>query len=289
MGKNIIFGSYSFGNVADITHRYVVVAYEGQLNEVRLVNASSMGSSYYCPEILLCKYLDSVEKGEEHSVYAYNARQFTVNELKTLYEYFIETHDIDAIILIDGGTDSLMAGDETGLGDPIEDCVSVTAVSQLDDTIEKILLTVGFGSDRFNDVTDSSSFRAVAELTAMGGMLGIVSIEKDSQCHQFYRDGISFIYDNQTFRSVLTGLILESIDGNYGLIVPKGLESRVQQGEAYCWPLMSLIWGFDVNVVVKRSQLADVIKDCSDIDKMFYAFRKYRDKLNQKKLIRSDE
>jgi hypothetical protein len=51
--------------------------------------------------------------------------------LVDLYSYIVETHKIDAVVIFDGGSDSLMKGDEEGLGDPIEDCVSLTAVSKL--------------------------------------------------------------------------------------------------------------------------------------------------------------
>jgi hypothetical protein len=59
---------------------------------------------------------DNFPEEKPHSIYAYNARQFSVPMLKDLYKYFIEKHAIDTIIIIDGGSDSLMKGDEEGLG-----------------------------------------------------------------------------------------------------------------------------------------------------------------------------
>jgi hypothetical protein len=64
-------------------------------------------------------------------IYACNAREFTVPLLVDLYNFIIQQHDVDAVVIFDGGSDSLMRGDEEGLGDPIEDCVSLTAVSKL--------------------------------------------------------------------------------------------------------------------------------------------------------------
>ena len=81
-----------------------------------------------------------------------------------LYHQLIETHSIDAIVLVDGGSDSIMAGDEEGLGDLIEDAVSITAVAGLKELKAKILITVGLGTDRFNQVSDASSLRAISEL-----------------------------------------------------------------------------------------------------------------------------
>jgi hypothetical protein len=36
--------------------------------------------------------------------------------LTELYNYFIDLHNIDTIVVVDGGSDSLMKGDEYGLG-----------------------------------------------------------------------------------------------------------------------------------------------------------------------------
>lgn len=39
--------------------------------------------------------------------------------------------EIDCVILVDGGTDSLMRGDEVELGTPTEDMSSIAAIHQL--------------------------------------------------------------------------------------------------------------------------------------------------------------
>ena len=36
------------------------------------------------------------------------------------YQTIVDQHKIDTIILVDGGTDSLMTGNESGLGTPTE-------------------------------------------------------------------------------------------------------------------------------------------------------------------------
>ena len=49
-------------------------------------------------------------KTAPHSIYAYYARAWTVPLLRKFYQQLIDKHAIEAVILIDGGTDSLMAG-----------------------------------------------------------------------------------------------------------------------------------------------------------------------------------
>ena len=133
------------------------------------VTGASQPDPYYGPEVHVCSYLDSLDPASApHFIYAYYARAFSVPLLRQLYEQLIHAHAIDAIVIVDGGSDSLMAGDEEGLGDPIEDAVSVTAVASLDPRIVKILVSIGLGTDRYNHVSDAASLRAIAELTQVG-------------------------------------------------------------------------------------------------------------------------
>lgn len=66
--------------------------------------------------------------------------------LRAAYRALIERYDIDAVVLVDGGTDILMRGDETGLGTPEEDLTSVAALAGID-VPERLVASVGFGID----------------------------------------------------------------------------------------------------------------------------------------------
>jgi hypothetical protein len=89
---------------------------------------------------------------------------------------------------MDGGSDSLMVGNEAGLGDPLEDAASVAAAAAMKGNIRhRMVISVGFGADRYNDVSDFSSLRAVAEITKAGGFLGSVSLEPSSLGYEFYK------------------------------------------------------------------------------------------------------
>eukprot|EP01126_Amoeba_proteus_P032632 TRINITY_DN3183_c0_g1_i11.p1 TRINITY_DN3183_c0_g1~~TRINITY_DN3183_c0_g1_i11.p1 ORF type:complete len:253 (+),score=40.84 TRINITY_DN3183_c0_g1_i11:70-828(+) len=197
--KKIIITSYSFVNVGVIQDAPVV--WSSSRVVAKLVSANSVGDPYYKPEIGVAQFLDSTYPEEApHHIITCNARSFTVPLLHDLYSSLVEQHEIDCIILFDGGTDSLMKGDEEGLGDPIEDCVSITAVSRITKLKEKILVSTGFGADRFNHVSDCSSLRAVAELTRIGGFLGSVSLEPDSPGFNFYCRCVKHLYEVFSFR-----------------------------------------------------------------------------------------
>ena len=63
------------------------------------------------------------------------------------YEWLAQTLQPDAIILVDGGTDSLMRGDEAGLATPEGDAVSLLAAHAVPGIPHKLLLCLGFGKE----------------------------------------------------------------------------------------------------------------------------------------------
>ena len=265
LGKTVIIGSYSFGNPAKISGAVPVFAEDGA-TAVR-VTAANVADTDYGPEVHVCSYLDGIYPASApHAVYAYYARAFTVHTLTRLYRQLIAAHSVDAVVLVDGGSDSLMVGDEEGLGDPIEDAVSVATVASLDGLRSKVLVVVGLGTDRFNHVSDAASLRAVAELTRAGGFLGAVSLEPSAPGSVFYRGALEHIYQRQGFRSVLAGTIDSAIQGWFGRdTVPPILQQRIKPGELFVWPLMAILWGFDVEAVARRSWIGSWIRDCRSV------------------------
>ena len=269
LGKQVIIGSYSFGRPGAIIGETDIFFSRSSVLAKR-VTAKSQPRSTYGPEVHLCAFLDQYYPEQApHSIYAYYARDFTVPLLTELYEQFIDTHAIDAIILIDGGSDSLMVGDEEGLGDPIEDAVSVTTVAGLCSLKLKLLITIGFGADRFNHVSDAASLRAIAELTRCGGFWGSLSMTPENGGFQFYKSSLDHIYLGHGpggFRSVIASTIVAATEGWFGCDqVPPLLQKRVKPGDLYFWPLMAMLWAFDVETVAKRSLIADWIGECKTI------------------------
>jgi hypothetical protein len=265
LGKTIVIGSYSFGEPEDITEAGIVFSESGVI--AKRVSATSIPERYYGPEVHVCSFLDCCyPDNAPHYVYAYYSRSFTVPLLTKLYQKLMAQHSIDAIVIFDGGSDSLMVGDEEGLGDPIEDAVSVTTVASLQGLKAKILVSIGLGTDRFNHVSDAASLRAIAEITKLGGFLGAVSLEPTSLGSRFYSDCLEHIYHRQGFRSVLAGTIVSAIQGCFGRDeVPIRLRDRVQPGQLYLWPLMAMLWGFDVDTVAQRSLIAKWIRHCESV------------------------
>ncbi len=262
LGKQVVLGSYSFGDPGRIRGPAPVVFEQGAAL-VKRVTAACQPDPHYGPEVHVCSFLDQrFPTSAPHWAYAYYARAFTVPVLRRFYAQVVAEHGVDAVVLVDGGSDSLMRGDEAGLGDPVEDCVSVAAVTALEGVQAKLLVSAGLGCDRFNQVSDRATLRAVAELTAAGGFLGALALEPGNVAFRFYRACLDHIYERQSFRSVLAGAIVSAGEGHFGSdSVPERLTSRVHPGQLFLWPLMATLWAFDVEAVAQRSLMATWIAE----------------------------
>ncbi len=77
--------------------------------------------------------------------------------------------------MVDGGTDSLLYGDEAGMGTPVHDMTSICAVDQID-VPRKMLLSLGFGIDAFHGVCHAHVLGGLSALIRSGGYLGVFSL-----------------------------------------------------------------------------------------------------------------
>ena len=124
------------------------------------VTADTPSLTEYFPEMFLCRWFR--ERGTETSIYCFE--RTGVKPILAGYRVLVEHLSLDTVLLVDGGTDSLMRGDEAGLGTPQEDISSITAVNEL--AIErKMLACLGFGIDHFHGVCHAHFLEAFAELT----------------------------------------------------------------------------------------------------------------------------
>ena len=156
-GKAVHLANLSFSHLEAASGRRLAPA-------VLEVTADSWGVFGYFPEWYLCRWFR--QNGEEVPIYAFERTGF--KPIAEAYRAVVSHLGIDAVILVDGGTDSLMRGDEAGLGTPEEDIVSIAAVDALS-VPQKYLVCLGFGVDSFHGVCHAHAFEAIAELTQQGG------------------------------------------------------------------------------------------------------------------------
>lgn len=239
------------------------------------ITAETDGGGRYFPELYLARWF--ARRGDEVSIYAIDRSGAAPTE--AAYRDLCELLQPDAVILIDGGTDSLMRGDEPGLGTPQEDIASIAAVDRLG-IATKMLLCLGFGVDTFHGVCHSYFLEAVADLTREGGFLGAWTLTPEMPEVALYREATDFVHQAMPFQpSIVSSSILSAIEGRFG---DYHLTRRTQGSELFINALMSLYWAFELGAVARRNLYLDRIRNTQSFQELTLAIAEFRAQSDQK-------
>jgi hypothetical protein len=181
---------------------------------------------------------------------------------------------VDAVILVDGGTDSLMRGDEPGLGTPEEDIASLCAVDALDDVAQKFLVCIGFGVDTFHGVCHAYFLQAVADLIRAGGYLGAWSLMREMPEVMLYKDAANYVHSIMfNHPSIVSSSILSALDGRFGNY---HATYRTEGSNLFINPLMAFCWVFQVDRVLRRNLYQHHIQETQTRAELEHAIMTFR-------------
>jgi hypothetical protein len=207
----------------------------------------------YFPEFHLANWF-KVKRNEEVTLWCFHktgAAPLTEN-YKTLAEHL----SLDGILLVDGGVDSLVRGDEAELGTAVEDLTSLYAVNQLSHIQNRWLTCIGFGAEQ--NLTHAHVFENIASLTKKGGFLGACSLTPQMDSYQAYDEAVMFAQANEfQDSSVINSSIVSATRGNFG---DYHLTEKTKRGHLWISPLMSIYWFFDFDSVAKQNMLLPEIE-----------------------------
>lgn len=201
-----------------------------------------------------------------------------MNPLKEAYRYLVQKHAVDTILLVDGGTDSLMFGDEEGLGTPQEDSCSIAAVNQ--SGVEKqFLLSIGFGIDHYHGVSHFRFLENVAELSRDGGYLGLFQLHPEMEEAQLFKEAVEYANDRMPgMESIVANSIVSALDGEYGNYHKT---RRTKTSELWINPLMTIYWCFELQAVARKIKYLDLIQDTNTIGELNGQLSLYRGGLEE--------
>lgn len=207
----------------------------------------------YFPELHLVNWFQEIRK-EAVTIWCFHktgAAPLTEN-----YRILAEHLSLDGILLVDGGVDSLVRGDEAELGTAIEDLTTLYAVNQLSDVHNRWLACVGFGAEQ--NLTHAHILENIASLTKAGGFLGSCSLTPQMEVYQAYEEAVMHVQSNE-FQdpSVINSSIVSAVRGQYG---DYHLTEKTKRGHLWISPLMPLYWFFDFDCVVKQNMLLPEIE-----------------------------
>ncbi len=210
------------------------------------VQHSNEGEAKYFPEKHLAEWL----RRSVHPADIYCFDKVGVGPLREAYAHLAKELSLDTVVLIDGGTDILMRGDEAGLGTPAEDMTSLAAVHGLD-VPTKLISCLGFGIDAFHGVCHAHFLENVAALEQTGGWLGTHSLHLGMPDVAMFRDAVEFAHQRMPHRqSIVNGSIVSALEGHFG---NHQRTDRTGGSELFINPLMAMYWHFDLGAVARRS------------------------------------
>jgi hypothetical protein len=224
---------------------------------------------YYFPEKFLSQWFR--EQGEEVPVYCFE--RTGVKPLQASYQALVDHLSLDTIILVDGGTDSLMRGDEVGLGTPQEDISSIISVNQLP-VERKMLVCLGFGVDSYHGVSHAHFLEAVAEITRNKGYLGMFSLVDQMPEVQMYKLATEFVFKSMPNDiSIVSSSVISATDGHYG---DYHATPRTRNSILWINPLMSVYWCFKLPVVAERILYREAMKNTDNYDDVNCVINEFR-------------
>jgi hypothetical protein len=216
-----------------------------------VVDESTKGEDHYFPERTLSRFASRVF-GERICVYAFES--VGVAPVRDAYHYLAEQLNVDAVVLVDGGTDILLRGDEVSLGTPAEDMVSLAAVNAVD-VPTRVVACVGFGVDTFHGVCHANWLENLAGLASVGAFRGAIALLQSMPEVRFYLDALADADLATPGRpSIVNGSIASAIEGRFG---DYHRYRRTRDSKLFINPLMSLLWMCELGAVARRNLYLD--------------------------------
>lgn len=177
-----------------------------------------------------------------------------VRSVRKGYEKALTGFDVDVLILVDGGVDSIMRGDEKNPGTLLEDSVSLAAAAKLP-IKEKYLVCLGFGTELEEQVCHYRALENIAALARSGFFLGSCSMISRMASFQYYRSVADKLFSTTNRKSHIHTRIIPAVEGKFGKlgIISDAAIPGVKSEDAWINPLMGMLWFFDLGGVASQN------------------------------------
>lgn len=198
-----------------------------------------------------------VAMNTDTTVWMLNSR-VNVQGLKNAFERLVDHLKIDAIILVDGGVDSIMVGDEDGSGTMLEDTLTLAATRGLMNNgvkIPTLLACIGFGTEIEEKLSHYRALENIANITKQGGFYGSCSLVEYMNSFKFYKRACEYIWSqNGHKKSHISTRIILAAEGEFGNV--HSYEPELENPVEICIsPLMNMYWFFEADAAVYNNQI----------------------------------
>lgn len=239
------------------------------------ITPDTRGDDAYFPERELARFLGD-------TVYAFP--RTGVRPLRAAYRTLVKRKAVDAVVLVDGGTDILLRGDEKHLGTPVEDMTSLAAVTKLN-VVSKTVVSLGFGIDAHHGVCHAHVLENLAALDEQGGYLGALSIPSNSHEARAYVTAVQNAQDATPLSpSIVNGQIAAALRGEFGDV---RFTSRTGDSELFVNPLMGVYFSVNLDALAARNLYLPRLEHTETAAEVALAIEDHRDEHEDRRPHRS--
>jgi hypothetical protein len=212
----------------------------------------------YCPEAWLARWL-AESQGYREPVWALS--KVGVGPLRAALAVLVERLRTDLIVLVDGGIDLCLRGDETSIGTPAEDLATLCAVAGLKQP--SLAMCIGFGTELREGIPHAQVLERIAELQRLGAFLGATTLDGATPAGAAYREALAFVQGGQQDQrgTHIHTVVLASMAGQFGSSGP----------DVWISPLASICWFFDAHRIagshlfLKNLEQTETIWDVTNV------------------------
>mgnify|MGYP000947895114 CR=1 FL=1 len=228
------------------------------------------------PESFLAEWLPS------HRVYG--LPRTGVQPLQKYLRQIVDENQVDYIVCVDGGVDSLMSGDEEGAGTFLEDTVSMIAAHSLG--LPGMLMCLGFGTETDEGVCHHYALEKMAKLIRHGAFIGSCSLVRSTDEYAKYEAACLNAWGGNTGHSHIHTKVISAVKGSFGdanlfLDVDPRLTQRVSDVD-YINPLMGVLWFFDLEAVLAGNLYVNALRNTGTNTDVLMVHRQMLSKLQRR-------
>jgi hypothetical protein len=181
--------------------------------------------------------------------------------LSGAFKKIIERYEIDCILGVDGGVDSLSRGDEVDHGTVLEDSITLAALDGID--LPKVLCCAGFGCETEENLNHYRVLENMAKLASYGSFYGSFSLTNNMSEFFLYLNTCEQAWENGKRKSHIQTKIISAVTGRFGgNNVYSDVDARVAEstGRVFISPLSSIFWMYDLDIVIRENLLVPYLK-----------------------------
>ena len=253
MGVNVHLGNYTHSPWDTMSNFTEVVP---MTNTCVGVTGNIHSASENFPEMYLSSYFKEA-KGLDVNVWTFKRDQ-TLKEYTNSLNTLVRHLDIGAILLVDGGVDSIMVGDEDGSGTMMEDTITLAAVKGVGVPI-KMLACIGFGTEIEENLSHYLALENMAKISRQGGFYGSCSLVDYMDSFKEYKDACLHSFSQNGHRkSHVQTRVIPAAEGMFGDF---HMYPEEKSADVFVSPLMSMYFFFNAEAAIHNNVIIPEIED----------------------------